>query len=299
MKVLAVVVTHNRLNDLKVCIDAIRHQSYKDLDIFVSDNGSTDGTKEWLDAEPDLIVLHQGNVGGAGGFYAGQKYAMDNGYEWVWMMDDDGIADKDELKELMVYKDTYAFLNALVINRDDHSKLSFGGPWNDGIEINDLEEVRKQPVWDDYACTFNGTLIKRSVLEQCGLIKKEMFIWGDETEFSKRLLYKGGYPERTITNAIHYHPAFKGKVAYPYPWNKKVVITLKPSHMSKYFYRNQGYIARTYGHGGRGSNKPWWASHLANKWKYSFYFITRFQWGELIKYHYYWAKGYNNKYDSI
>ena len=47
-KVLNVIVTYNRLKDLKVCVENVKGQTYKDLDILVVNNGSTDGTTEYL-----------------------------------------------------------------------------------------------------------------------------------------------------------------------------------------------------------------------------------------------------------
>ena len=73
-KVLNVIVTYNRLNDLKVCIENVKGQTYKNLDILVVNNGSTDGTTEYLAAQTDIKVINQNNLGGAGGFYAGMKY---------------------------------------------------------------------------------------------------------------------------------------------------------------------------------------------------------------------------------
>ena len=43
-KVAAVIVTYNRKMLLGECLDALKRQSYPDLDVYVIDNGSTDGT---------------------------------------------------------------------------------------------------------------------------------------------------------------------------------------------------------------------------------------------------------------
>ena len=76
--VACVVVTYNRLGCLKQCLNALRNQSCQQFDIIVVNNGSTDGTKEFLDSQKDIIVIHQQNLGGAGGFYAGMKYMMEH-----------------------------------------------------------------------------------------------------------------------------------------------------------------------------------------------------------------------------
>ena len=48
-KILAVIVTYNRVNDLKNCVNSLRRQTYRYFDILVVNNGSIDGTKEYLD----------------------------------------------------------------------------------------------------------------------------------------------------------------------------------------------------------------------------------------------------------
>ena len=79
----AVVVTYNRKELLVRCIEHLRRQSVKLDSIIVVNNGSTDGTKEWLDNQADLAVIHQENVGGSGGFYRGIEHAYESGYEWT------------------------------------------------------------------------------------------------------------------------------------------------------------------------------------------------------------------------
>ena len=130
--VLAVVVTFNRLDELKVCVAALKSQSYESLNILVVNNGSTDGTKEWLTQQSNVIVINQENLGGAGGFYTGMKYMYDNGYEWLVMMDDDGIPDKNEIKNLIQSYDKVVsavgkevILNALVADKDDKDYTAF------------------------------------------------------------------------------------------------------------------------------------------------------------------------------
>ena len=56
---------------------------------------------EWLAEQKDLDVVTQGNVGGAGGFFTGMKYAVEKGYDYVWAMDDDVLCRHDALAELM------------------------------------------------------------------------------------------------------------------------------------------------------------------------------------------------------
>lgn len=100
MKIFAIVVTYNRLELLKKSIGALRRQQRLDQ-IVVVNNGSNDGTKEWLDGQADLQVIHQENVGGSGGFHTGIKVAYDEGADWIWCMDDDVFPKDGCLDELL------------------------------------------------------------------------------------------------------------------------------------------------------------------------------------------------------
>lgn len=245
-KVACVIVTYNRLNLLKQCVDAVRNQSYEDFDIIVVNNGSTDGTREWLNSNNDIIQINQNNVGGAGGFYSGMKRAYDDGYGWIWMMDDDGLPDAHQLENLMKATKRLEALcvNALVCDILRNGKLSFGLVYQ-GETINEVGKAQQYSEIPDSINPFNGTLICREIVKKIGFIKKEMFIWGDETEYNLRMKHNG-FSRYTITDAIHYHPTAKGKKGNIIPFISKYKVNLKPKSKLKIYFRNIGYIYSTY-----------------------------------------------------
>ena len=100
MKIIAVVVTFNRRELLKRNIECLRRNKPVSS-ILVVNNGSTDGTKEWLDEQQDLSVIHQANVGGSGGFYTGIEHAYQSGADWIWCMDDDVFPRENCLEKLL------------------------------------------------------------------------------------------------------------------------------------------------------------------------------------------------------
>jgi GT2 family glycosyltransferase len=106
-RVVAVVVTYNRKDLLCECLRALLGQSGPVHKILVINNQSTDGTLEMLQQEFSSalnsvlsILTLSSNVGGAGGFYAGMKAAYEAGADWIWLLDDDTIAQPDTLLEL-------------------------------------------------------------------------------------------------------------------------------------------------------------------------------------------------------
>lgn len=283
-KVAVVIVTFNRLVLLKECISALRAQTYSNFDIIVVNNGSTDGTKDFLDSESDLIVIHQDNCGGAGGFYAGQKYMYDHPeYDAVLLMDDDGRPDAHQITEHVNESIKYGldFANALVVSKDTGKVMGVGV---DAIYTKDYFD----PIGVIYGHTapFNGTYIWRHVMDKVGFIKREMFIWGDDREYIRRVA-KAGFRMGTITTAVHYHPSFKGdrKCVIPLPFINRTRVNIKPRGMDKYLYRNIGYIDAEYG------------EHIGLR--YFFYYFFRFKFSDLKYFFNYYKMGRQNDYSQF
>ena len=127
-RIAAVVVTRNRIELLQRCVAHLLQQT-RPLDaIYVVDNGSTDGTVELISSDqlPVIPMIHQKNAGGAGGQYLGLKRAYDDGFDWVWTMDDDGYPAQEALASLcQKMKECDArWSNSLVINPEKPDQIT-------------------------------------------------------------------------------------------------------------------------------------------------------------------------------
>ena len=212
-KVATIVVTYNRFLLLQECVNSLREQTYSNQSIIIVNNGSTDETPEWLSNQHDLITINQENVGGAGGFFTGIKFACENGYDYSWIMDDDVVADKDALASLMKKADLVpGFLCSRVIdNRGEmcniprltknKSEISGEFLWGDKIE----ERLLRVDI-----ATFVSVLIPSSVIFELGLPIKEYFIWGDDVEYTKRISFS--YPSYLDLDSVVIHKRIIQKV---------------------------------------------------------------------------------------
>ena len=92
-KVAAVVVTYNRKNLLLENVQSLLGQTFSDVQIIIVDNNSSDGTQDVLQQfieRKQILYFNTGaNLGGAGGFSYGIRLAVEAGYEYIWVMDDD------------------------------------------------------------------------------------------------------------------------------------------------------------------------------------------------------------------
>ena len=191
-KIAAIVVTYNRCELLKECIEALQ-KSTVPVEILVVDNASTDGTAELVQELLPAGGIHyfntQKNVGGAGGFHFGIRKAYELGYDYFWLMDDDTIVKPHTLSALLEADENlggaYGFLSSLALWTDGADCLmnyhTIAMDWN-------LEKKRiLEGMLKVSTSTFVSFLTTRLVVEQVGLPIKEYFIWGDDTEYSGRI----------------------------------------------------------------------------------------------------------------
>lgn len=183
MIIYAVVVTYNRLNLLPNCVESIKQQTYAPNKIVIVNNGSTDGTKDYLDNLEDVIVLHQENVGGAGGFQCGIKYSFDSGADWIWVMDDDIFPEVDCLENLLKYTSISMCLQPTRFYSDGIKKSI-----NKLYSLNDNKfyfgkenaSIEKDLIYVNTAC-FEGMFINRNLINNVGFPDSRFFISGDDT----------------------------------------------------------------------------------------------------------------------
>jgi glycosyltransferase involved in cell wall biosynthesis len=89
-----IIPTFNRLNLLKETVDSVRNQTFRDFQIVVVNDGSTDGTGEWLRNQTDLRVIEQTNLGIATARNNGGAAARG---AWLAFLDHDDLWEADKL----------------------------------------------------------------------------------------------------------------------------------------------------------------------------------------------------------
>ena len=199
--VCAVVVTYNRRDLLEECLAALKGQS-RGLDhILVVDNASTDGTPELVRTshpEVELLEMPQ-NEGGAGGFHEGMKHATEEGYDWLWLMDDDTIPRPDALERLLSALDRMDGLPEPIM-------LGSKAIWTDGnwhpmnfvgarlADYPSFLDASTRGLISVRTVTFVSLLVKSDAVRRYGLPLKNYFIWSDDIEWTARvLMHERGY----------------------------------------------------------------------------------------------------------
>ncbi len=99
-----VIPVHNRKYLTNKCLNSLQRQTYKNFNIIVIDDGSTDGTSKMIQNDfPGVILLHgDGNLWWTGATNMGCRYAIENGAKYILTLNDDVIVKHDYI-EKMIY----------------------------------------------------------------------------------------------------------------------------------------------------------------------------------------------------
>ncbi len=230
----AIVVTYNRRELLKECLDALLVQTHPPDHVMVVDNASTDGTIPMLRElypQVEILALPE-NVGCAGGNHAALKKAFEGPAEWFWVMDDDTIASPTALEQLLEPLDR---LDGLPEPELMASKVL----WTDGTlhrmshpfvrwDREDLTlDACERELVPLRATTYVSMLVRRSAVEKYGVPLAHYFIWGDDIEYTARILrYEAGYvaPRSVVLHKTkaNYHPPESNSVRFYYDVRNKL-----------------------------------------------------------------------------
>lgn len=246
-KVIAVIVTYNRKELLKECINALLQQDYNNCDILVVDNASTDGTKDFILEELQNNKVHYentgSNLGGAGGFNFGMKKACELGCDFIWVMDDDCIVNNDSLTELIKadkkLNGNYGFLSSKVLWKDNSICIMNKQKKTFSKWFKDFDSDCKQIAMASFVSLF----VKKEIVMELGLPIKEFFIWTDDWEYTRRISRK--------------HPCYyigKSIVTHKCKENIGASIASVPEERLdrfKYMYRNDVVLYRREGLNGK------------------------------------------------
>lgn len=249
----SVLVTFNRLDDLKRTLNAYMNQTiYPDYMVIIN-NASTDGTREFLNdwdsnemMKVSKKIIHMNkNLGGAGGFALGIKNALEFGCDYIFLADDDAVPYEDMFEKLLEFdkkikqEDNVASLCTSVIDQFGFSSVQRGRV-KKGIFYIGREEIKESEMQKEYFdvdyLTFVGAFIKRETIEKIGLPLVEYFIHEDDAEYSTRIRKIGKI--RCVSASKIFHP--KGELNTK-NWIEFYTIRNQIDHIKRHYPKRYYY----------------------------------------------------------
>jgi glycosyltransferase involved in cell wall biosynthesis len=105
-KIAVVILTWNKINILKNTLNLFKKYNpcIKDNQFIIVDNGSIDGTYEFLKTTNYDIIVNKENLGAQMGKYIGWNRALERGFDFILFLEHDHLCTKSiPIKEIMNY----------------------------------------------------------------------------------------------------------------------------------------------------------------------------------------------------
>lgn len=217
--ILCIVVTRNRVNLLQSCLQGLLNQTRAFKSLIIIDNDSVDDTPSLFQTGPfsadpriDYVRL-EGNSGGAGGFHAGIARAIEQGCDWIWVMDDDACPEPDALERLMAINPDPMAIHAAAALVDSGDPREFVWP---AVPVAGLQkgqtlmrvDALEESVVPVESAPFIGMLFHRSLIERIGLPDKDFFVSFEDGEMCARA-WSQANGVRLVPSAVVRHPPIK------------------------------------------------------------------------------------------
>lgn len=217
ISVAIILVNWNGYAYTKACLDSLEKVTEPAFQVILVDNGSQNSEGEQLKALfPQVhLIANQNNLGFTGGNNVGIRYALEQGFEQVLLLNNDTTVTPSFLKELQtcLHQSELGVAQPLILFAQDPQTLwSAGGKWNSlfgrAITLGDRVPFEKYQIrtktldWATGCCM----LISRVALQKAGLLNEAYFAYFEDVEWSLRIR-KAGFTIGLAENSIIYHEA--------------------------------------------------------------------------------------------
>ena len=214
--VYCIILNWNGYKVLREALESVRQMTYPNFKVLLVDNGSSDGSPEYLKrVVPGIeIIVNPANLGFAAGNNIGLRRALQMGADHVLLLNNDTTVDVAMLSQLVACAESeprIGMVTPKILYYEERNRI-----WRLGDRIhrwlpvplsvgrNQMDSGQfSQPLDVDYV-TFCGVLIKRALLETIGFLDERFFFTYEDADFCYRSR-DAGYRIVCQPNACMWH----------------------------------------------------------------------------------------------
>ena len=191
--VVVLILNYNGRHFLEACLSAVMRQTYPDYRIIVIDNGSTDGSVDFVRTRfPDVgLIENDRNLLFAGGNNVGLAQLAPD-YPFVVLLNNDTVVASTWLEELVrpAYEPQVGIVTSTI---EECSRRYYGGSLNiwTGTVVGNPSPPPGQAIFPVFYASGCSMLIKSAVLDQIGLLDDDYGCYFEDVDLSWRVWLVG------------------------------------------------------------------------------------------------------------
>jgi GT2 family glycosyltransferase len=196
--VITIILNTNRREDTLDCLSSLQKSVYPRNKIILLDNNSTDGSVDAIhNCFPDVqIIPLNKNLGYAGNNNFGVKFAIEQGADWVLVLNEDTILDPECISRLIEVGESdpkIGVVGPMVYHYDEPDTIQSAGgmlgPYWESIHLAKNEKDDHQFREPHLVEWISGCaiMVKRTAINQAGMIDERFFYYWEETEWCLRI----------------------------------------------------------------------------------------------------------------
>lgn len=244
---IAIVVNWNRRELLLRCLASLHESMRAPLDILVVDNASSDGSVAAIHARfPNVELIESAeNLGFAEGNNVGLRWALERGYSYMLLVNNDTVAHPElvpRLRAFLASRPNVAAVGPAIYYLSEPNVVWSAGGWIDqrrGMVSNDFADtpvasLPRQPYAVDHVsgCCM---LLRAAAVQRAGLFDPRFFMYFEETEWCVRLTSNGStlwvLPDATLWHDVRPNQHIASR-AVAYYMTRNHLLFLKATHAS-------------------------------------------------------------------
>lgn len=199
MKLLVIVVTYNAMQWAARCFDSLKASSIEN-DVYVVDNGSSDGTQDYIKKNYPSVIFKQNetNLGFGKANNIGLQHAHDNNYDYVYLLNQDAWVTPDTFEKLIAIQMRHPEYGVLSPMQLEANCIRFDKIFGLVCSmqhhhdfLNDLYFNRLKDVYSVDDVMAAHWLISKDCLEKVGGFSPTFPHYGEDNNFNHRVYFKG------------------------------------------------------------------------------------------------------------
>lgn len=174
----AIITTHNRRELFIKALNSVINQTYKNIEILVVDDGSEDGTKEYMQSNElsNVKYLYIPKEKSKGGNYARNIGIKESKGDYIAFLDDDDEWHKEKIKKQVNYLEQNYKIGMVACAREyEYNFKNKKKQKNKDI----IEGNLKEKIFTMMPYTTSSIMIKRNILFETGLFDENLKCWQD------------------------------------------------------------------------------------------------------------------------